>query len=89
MRQVLESLRCLEEGVLSSVADGNVGSLLGIGAPSWTGGFIQMVNTYSYGDLYGPAAMAARCDELAAQFGERFTVPNNLRHAASSGESFQ
>jgi 3-hydroxyacyl-CoA dehydrogenase / enoyl-CoA hydratase / 3-hydroxybutyryl-CoA epimerase len=89
MRQVLESLRCLEEGVLSSVADGNVGSLLGIGAPSWTGGFIQMVNTYSYGDLYGAAAVAARCDELAAQFGERFTVPNNLRHAASRGESFQ
>jgi 3-hydroxyacyl-CoA dehydrogenase/enoyl-CoA hydratase/3-hydroxybutyryl-CoA epimerase len=35
-RQVIESLRCLEEGVLRSVADGNVGSLLGIGAPTWT-----------------------------------------------------
>lgn len=89
MRQVLESLRCLEEGVLSSVADGNVGSLLGIGAPTWTGGFIQMVNTYSHGDLYGPAAVAARCDELAARFGERFAVPTILRHAATSGETFQ
>ncbi|WP_369809154.1 3-hydroxyacyl-CoA dehydrogenase NAD-binding domain-containing protein [Oceanicoccus sp. KOV_DT_Chl] len=33
VRQVIESLKCLQEGVLSSVADGNVGSLLGIGAP--------------------------------------------------------
>lgn len=43
-RQVIEAVKCLEEGVLRSVADGNVGSILGIGAPMWTGGFLQFVN---------------------------------------------
>lgn len=89
LRQVLESLRCLEEGVLSSVADGNVGSLLGIGAPTWTGGFIQMVNTYSHQGKTGAAALLTRCEELAAQFGERFNAPDILRKAAANGDSFQ
>ncbi len=87
-RQVLESLRCLEEGVLSSVADGNVGSLLGIGAPTWTGGFIQMANTYSHGSFYGPAALAARCDELSKRYGERFIPPHILRQAAADNSVF-
>ena len=68
-RQVIESLKCLQEGVLRSVADGNVGSLLGIGAPAWTGGFIQFVNTY------GLASFIERCDELAERYGERFKAP--------------
>ena len=88
VRQVIESLKCLEEGVLSSVADGNVGSLMGIGAPTWTGGFIQMVNTYQHGDLYGPAAFAARCDELAAQFGDRFEQPQILRNNIANNAFF-
>lgn len=68
-RQVIESLKCLEEGVLRSIADGNVGSLLGIGAPIWTGGFIQFVNTY------GLDTFIARTQELADQYGERFLPP--------------
>lgn len=88
LRQVLESLRCLEEGVLSSVADGNIGSLMGIGAPTWTGGFIQMVNTYSYKSHYGAAALAVRCDELATCYGERFTPPDILRQAVVNGRVF-
>ena len=40
-RPVLESLRCLEEGVLRSATDGNIGSIMGIGAPVHTGGYIQ------------------------------------------------
>jgi len=42
-RPVIESLKCLETNVLRSVADGNVGSIMGIGAPVWTGGYIQFV----------------------------------------------
>ena len=67
-RPVIESLRCLEEGVLKSAADGNIGSLLGIGAPTWTGGYIQFVETYGRGRFEG------RCEELAEAYGERFRV---------------
>jgi len=47
--ETLDSIRCLDEGVLRSVADANIGSILGIGFPAWTGGVLQYVNTYPGG----------------------------------------
>lgn len=81
-RQVIEALKCLESGVLRSVADGNIGSIFGIGAPAHTGGFIQFVNTY------GLESFIARCDELALKYGDRFTCPEVVKMKAASGESF-
>ncbi len=81
-RTVIESLKCLEEGVLRSVADGNIGSILGIGAPAWTGGYIQFVNTY------GLERFIARCDELAADYGERFRAPAIVADKLAAGETF-
>ena len=71
-RPIIESLKCLEEGVINHVADANVGSILGIGAPMWTGGYIQFVNTY------GQARFIKRCQELSSLYGERFTPPEIL-----------
>jgi len=82
-RQVIESLKCLQEGVLHSVADGNIGSLLGIGAPTWTGGFIQFVNTY------GLHSFIDRCRELAANYGDRFTPPDIAVEKAAAGGTFE
>jgi len=81
-RPVLESLKCLQDKVLRCVADGNVGSLLGIGAPAWTGGYLQFVNTY------GVARFNARCGELAARYGERFEAPPIALEKAERGELF-
>ena len=81
-RPVIESLKCLESNVLRSVADGNIGSIMGIGAPVWTGGYIQFVNTY------GAQRFVDRCGELAAQYGERFQAPKIALEHASSGELF-
>jgi len=82
-RQVVESLRCLDEGVLKSAADGNIGSIMGIGAPTWTGGFIQFVNTY------GVQKFVDRCAELEAAYGERFAVPAMVKEKAEAGELFE
>lgn len=82
-RQVIESLKCLETGVLRTVADGNIGSIMGIGAPVWTGGFLQFVNTY------GLEKFQARCEELAAAYGERFTCPAIVAKKIAAGETFQ
>ena len=68
-RQVIEALKCLQSGVLRSEEDGNIGSIMGIGAPAWTGGWLQFVNTYGYGRF------VARCRELAAAYGARFEPP--------------
>ncbi|GAB5415219.1 MAG: 3-hydroxyacyl-CoA dehydrogenase NAD-binding domain-containing protein [Congregibacter sp.] len=68
-RQVIEALKCLESGVLRSEEDGNIGSIMGIGAPAWTGGLLQFVRTYGY------PRFVDRCRELAAAYGERFNPP--------------
>ena len=68
-RQVIEALKCLETNVLRSEEDGNIGSIMGIGAPPWTGGLLQFVKTYGYGNF------VARCEELAAKYGDRFNPP--------------
>jgi 3-hydroxyacyl-CoA dehydrogenase/enoyl-CoA hydratase/3-hydroxybutyryl-CoA epimerase len=72
--EVLESVRCLDEGVLTGTADGNIGSLFGIGFPAWTGGVLQFVETYP-GGVHG---FVARAQQLAQAYGPRFTPPDSL-----------
>jgi 3-hydroxyacyl-CoA dehydrogenase/enoyl-CoA hydratase/3-hydroxybutyryl-CoA epimerase len=67
-RQAVETARCLQEGVLTSVHDGNIGSIFGIGFPSWTGGALQFI----YGQ--GVDAFAKRCAELAVKYGAGFVL---------------
>jgi 3-hydroxyacyl-CoA dehydrogenase/enoyl-CoA hydratase/3-hydroxybutyryl-CoA epimerase len=81
-RPIIEAIKCLEEGVLRSVADGNVGSILGIGAPLWTGGYLQFVNTY------GLPEFVARTQELAARYGNRFAAPRLVLEKAERKERF-
>ena len=69
--EALDALRCLHEGVLRSEADANIGSILGIGFPAWTGGVLRYIRQYSG----GPAGFAARAEGLAARYGDRFTPP--------------
>jgi 3-hydroxyacyl-CoA dehydrogenase/enoyl-CoA hydratase/3-hydroxybutyryl-CoA epimerase len=80
----LDTVRLLEEGVLTSVADANIGSLLGIGFPAWTGGVLQYINGYAG----GVAGFTARAQELAAAYGDRFTPPGLLVDKAARGERF-
>ncbi|MFJ3098458.1 3-hydroxyacyl-CoA dehydrogenase NAD-binding domain-containing protein [Streptomyces hydrogenans] len=82
--EALDAVRCLEEGVLASVADANVGSLLGIGFPPWTGGVLQYINGYE-GGLLG---FVARARELADRHGERFLPPELLLRKAERAETF-
>ncbi len=80
---VVECLKCLQEGKVQSVADANVGSILGVGAPTWTGGYIQFVNTY------GLQRFIDRCDELAVCFGDRFKAPSIVAETLAAGKTFQ
>ncbi|GAA1933651.1 3-hydroxyacyl-CoA dehydrogenase NAD-binding domain-containing protein [Streptomyces sodiiphilus] len=82
--QSLDTVRLLSEGVLTSVADANIGSILGIGFPAWTGGVLQYINGYP-GGLPG---FVARAEELAARYGDRFAPPELLVAKAEAGEIF-
>ncbi|GAA4997286.1 3-hydroxyacyl-CoA dehydrogenase NAD-binding domain-containing protein [Pseudonocardia tropica] len=79
----IETVKCVDEGVLTTVADANIGSIFGIGFPAWTGGVLQYIDGYPG----GPAGFVARADELKAKYGERFEVPQSLRDRAAKGES--
>ncbi len=80
--QAIETVRCVEEGVLKSVADANIGSIMGIGFAAWTGGALQFINQYGVKDF------VARAQYLAEQYGERFLPPALLLEKAAKNESF-
>ncbi|WP_149823643.1 3-hydroxyacyl-CoA dehydrogenase NAD-binding domain-containing protein [Streptomyces tailanensis] len=82
--EALDTVRLLEEGVLTSVADANIGSIFGIGFPGWTGGVLQYINGYE-GGLPG---FVARARELSDRYGTRFTPPALLVDKAEKGERF-
>jgi 3-hydroxyacyl-CoA dehydrogenase/enoyl-CoA hydratase/3-hydroxybutyryl-CoA epimerase len=88
--EAVETARCVEEGVITSTADANIGSIFGIGTPPWTGGVLQYINGFAEpdGSVTGVAGFVARADSFASIYGERFT-PNALLHEkAAKGETF-
>ncbi|CAM2069528.1 3-hydroxyacyl-CoA dehydrogenase [Sulfidibacter corallicola] len=80
--QAIETVRCMEEGVLNSVADANLGSIFGWGFPPFKGGTLQFINDY------GLSEFAARAEALAARWGDRFLPPASLKEKASAGATF-
>jgi 3-hydroxyacyl-CoA dehydrogenase/enoyl-CoA hydratase/3-hydroxybutyryl-CoA epimerase len=80
--QAIETVRCVEEGVLMSTADANIGSIFGIGFAAWSGGALQFINQYGLKDFI------ARAHYLAEQYGERFEPPALLLDKALNGTLF-
>jgi 3-hydroxyacyl-CoA dehydrogenase/enoyl-CoA hydratase/3-hydroxybutyryl-CoA epimerase len=80
--EALESARCFEEGVLTHPADADLGSILGIGYPAWTGGAL------SYIDTVGVPQFVAECQRMSRLYGPRFKPTRSLRKMAVSGQRF-
>jgi 3-hydroxyacyl-CoA dehydrogenase/enoyl-CoA hydratase/3-hydroxybutyryl-CoA epimerase len=80
--QALESARCFEEGIITRAADGDLGSILGVGFPAWTGG------TLSYIDTLGIERFVAECSAMAKRYGPRFKPSKWLKARAASGAAF-
>lgn len=80
--QALESARCVEEGVIDDPIDADLGSILGIGFPSWTGGALSFIDTV------GLAAFVAECERLAEDHGPRFAPSEWLRQRAARNAKF-
>ena len=85
----IETVRCVEEGVIRTTADANIGSIFGIGFPPMHGGALQYINGYEAADgRFGVQAFVDRANELAAKYGERFAPPALLLEKAKNGEKF-
>jgi 3-hydroxyacyl-CoA dehydrogenase/enoyl-CoA hydratase/3-hydroxybutyryl-CoA epimerase len=80
--QAIDSVRCMEEGVVTHPADADIGSIFGWGFPPYTGGTISFIETE------GLANFVAEADRLAQEYGDRFSVPDSLREMANNGETF-
>lgn len=70
--QALESARCLAEGVIDDAQTADLGSVLGIGFPAWTGGALSLIATV------GKDAFLEDCARFAAAHGSRFAVTDGL-----------
>lgn len=80
--QAIETARCLEEGVLETAEDADLGAVYGWGFPAWTGG------TLSYIDTLGIDEFVQESDRLAQAYGSRFAPSAWLRDKAAKSEGF-
>ena len=67
-RQVVESIRCIDEGVLMTKLDGNIGSILAWGFPPYAGG------TLNFAGFVGTETFLNEGERLANTYGERFRL---------------
>ncbi|MCZ2393483.1 MAG: enoyl-CoA hydratase/isomerase family protein [Chitinophagales bacterium] len=80
--QALDTVRCLEENVVTSVADANIGSIFGWGFAPYYGGTLQFINSYGLNEFI------KRAKELQNKYGDRFAIPQLLLDKAAKGEKF-
>ena len=77
-----EAVRCLEEGVIRSARDGDIGAIFGIGFPPFHGG------PFRYLDTLGAASVVQQLDALEARFPGRFAPAPLLRAKAMANTRF-
>lgn len=80
--QFVDAAKAMAEGVLIDPADGDVGSILGVGFPAYLGGPFSMMDTI------GIDKVVAECDRLAARYGAQYAAPQLLRDMAAEGRTF-
>jgi 3-hydroxyacyl-CoA dehydrogenase / enoyl-CoA hydratase / 3-hydroxybutyryl-CoA epimerase len=82
-RQAIETLRCLDEGVLRSETEANLGSIFAIGFPAHTGGALQFIRGI------GIEHFATRAAELARRYGERFVIKESALEKLRQSKSLE
>jgi 3-hydroxyacyl-CoA dehydrogenase/enoyl-CoA hydratase/3-hydroxybutyryl-CoA epimerase/enoyl-CoA isomerase len=76
-----EAIRCLEEGIVASAAEADMGLIYGLGFPPFRGGPLR------YADTIGLANFVALADQYA-HLGEIYQVTDKTRAMAANGQVF-
>ncbi|RPA35708.1 fatty acid oxidation complex subunit alpha FadJ [Shewanella frigidimarina] len=77
-----EAVRCLEEGIIASARDGDIGAIFGIGFPPFLGG------PFRYIDTLGASNLVATLQGYQSLYGDRFAPCDTLVKMASDGSQF-
>ncbi|WP_027873791.1 fatty acid oxidation complex subunit alpha FadB [Spongiibacter marinus] len=77
----VETVRCLDEGIVRDPADADMGLVMGIGFPVFRGGALRYI------DQMGVKAFVEMADRYA-DLGKLYQVTDSLREMAAKGESF-
>jgi 3-hydroxyacyl-CoA dehydrogenase/enoyl-CoA hydratase/3-hydroxybutyryl-CoA epimerase len=83
LQMINEAVRCLEEGILRSARDGDLGAVYGLGFPPFRGGPFRHIDTV------GAGAVVAKLDAYAADHGPRYEPAGMLRRYAAEGQRFR
>ena len=83
LQMVNEAARCLEEGILRSARDGDIGAIFGLGFPPFRGG------PFSYIDHVGASEINRRLEQLAERYGPRFAPADIIGEYAKAGKKFR
>jgi 3-hydroxyacyl-CoA dehydrogenase/enoyl-CoA hydratase/3-hydroxybutyryl-CoA epimerase len=83
LQMINEAARCLEEGILRSARDGDIGAVMGLGFPPFRGG------PFFWVDQVGAGRIVADLERYADRFGPRFEPAAILRQKAEDGTTFR
>ncbi|MBL6749240.1 MAG: fatty acid oxidation complex subunit alpha FadB [Nevskia sp.] len=78
---VIETARCLEENIVETASEADMGLILGIGFPAHLGGALK------YADLTGLARFVAKCDQYKS-LGKLYEPTARMREMAANGQSY-
>ncbi|MET2955390.1 fatty acid oxidation complex subunit alpha FadJ [Vibrio harveyi] len=77
-----EAVRCLDEGIIRSPRDGDIGAIFGIGFPPFLGG------PFRYMDQFGLKELVEKMNEFASKYGDRYAPCDGLLTRAGEGRNF-
>ncbi|CAM4431284.1 fatty acid oxidation complex subunit alpha FadJ [Vibrio agarivorans] len=77
-----EAVRCLDDGIIRSPRDGDIGAIFGIGFPPFLGG------PFRYMDKIGLPQLVELMNEYAEKYGDRFAPCDGLLTRAGNNETF-
>jgi enoyl-CoA hydratase/long-chain 3-hydroxyacyl-CoA dehydrogenase len=81
-RMINEAVQCLQEGILESPVDGDIGAIFGLGFPPMKGG------PFRYVDNVGASSVVATMERFANKCGKRFKPADLLVQHAKNGTKF-
>ncbi|MCR9907074.1 fatty acid oxidation complex subunit alpha FadJ [Vibrio campbellii] len=77
-----EAVRCLDDGIIRSPRDGDIGAIFGIGFPPFLGG------PFRYMEQFGLKELVEKMNEFASKYGDRYAPCDGLLTRAGEGRNF-